>query len=93
MPPEGFINCMRLIHEALADHNCITDELMGADNRAAARMTFREQHRGTFANFQPTGRDTSWTGGSFRATDGQQIIEPCALGDVDGVKQQLNVII
>ena len=39
--PQGFIGYMRSIHAALADYTCIIDDLLVAENRAAARMTFR----------------------------------------------------
>jgi len=88
--PQGFIGYMRSIHAALADYTCIIDDLLVAENRAAARMTFRGRHCGRFFDVEPTGREVRWAGGAFFTTDGRQIIELWVLGDVDSVKQQLN---
>lgn len=88
--PEGFIAYMRSIHAALADYTCIIDDLIVAENRAAARMTFRGVHRGRFFDVLPTGREVRWAGGAFFTTDGRQIVDLWVLGDVDSVKQQLN---
>jgi hypothetical protein len=38
----------------------------------------------------PTGRQISWSGGAFFTMDGKQITELWVLGDIDGVKRQLD---
>ena len=78
------------IHAALADYTCIIEDLIVTESRAAARMTFKGLHSGRFFEVQPTGREIRWSGAAFFATDGKQIVELWVLGDVDGVKQQLN---
>jgi len=89
--PEGFIDYMRSIHAALADYQCVIDDLIETDNRAAARMRFRGTHRGPFFGMPATGNDIQWTGAAFFTTDGGRITEIWVLGDVDAVKQQLGV--
>lgn len=88
--PEGFIDYMRSIHATLANYTCVIDDLIVTEKRAAARMTFKGLHRGRFFDVEPTGREITWAGGAFFATDGAQIVELWVLGDVDSVKQQLN---
>jgi predicted ester cyclase len=54
--PEGFIEYMRSIHDALADYKCTIDDLIETDVRAVARMRFRGLHRGLFFGVPATGR-------------------------------------
>jgi len=87
--PDGFIDYMRSIHEALANYACIIDELIGTDTRAAARMRFRGIHRSTFFGVPATGKEIAWAGAAFFTTDRRRITELWVLGDVDAVKAQL----
>jgi predicted ester cyclase len=88
--PDGFIEYLRSGHAALADFTCVIDDLIATKTRAAARMTFKGQHRGRFFGAEPTGRQISWSGGAFFTMDGKQITELWVLGDIDGVKRQLD---
>ena len=45
---DGFIDYMRSIRTALADFECIIDDLIEGDMRVAARMRFRGIHSGQF---------------------------------------------
>jgi len=87
--PDGFIDYLRAIHNALADYTCIIDDLVCTADRAAARMTFKGTHRGRFFEIPPTGREIKWAGAAFFRTDGDKILELWVLGDLDSVKQQL----
>jgi predicted ester cyclase len=87
--PEGFISYLRSIHAALADYTCIIEDLIVAENRAAARMTFKGLHRGRF--FRRGGvRSGDPMGGAFFTTDSERIVALWVLGDIDSVKHQLN---
>lgn len=88
--PDGFISYLRSIHAALADYTCVIEDLITAENRAAARMIFHGRHRSRFFDVEATGKEIRWAGGAFFTTDGKQIVELWVLGDVDSVKQQLN---
>jgi steroid delta-isomerase-like uncharacterized protein len=88
--PDGFIDYLRAIHQALADYTCIIDDLVCSDDRAVARMTFKGIHRGRFFEIPPTGKEIKWMGAAFFRTDGNKIAELWVLGDVDSVKQQLS---
>lgn len=91
--PDGFIEYLRSVHAALADFTCIIDDLIVTGTRAAARMTFKGLHRGRLFDVEPTGREIRWSGAAFFTTDGSQIVELWVLGDVDGVKRQLNAAV
>jgi steroid delta-isomerase-like uncharacterized protein len=90
--PDGFIDYLRAIHQALAEYTCIIDDLVCTQDRAAARMTFKGTHRGRFFEVPPTGKQIKWTGAAFFRTDGYKITELWVLGDVDSVKQQLGAL-
>jgi predicted ester cyclase len=87
--PDGFIEYMRLIHEALSGYTCTIQDVIEQGNRAAARLRFAGLHRGSLFGVAPTGRTIAWSGAAFFATDGHQITSLWVLGDVDAVKQQL----
>ena len=87
--PDGFIEYMRSIRTALADFECIIDDLIEADMRVAARMRFRGIHSGQFFGMPATGQEIIWSGAAFFTMDRGRIAEVWVLGDIDAVKQQL----
>jgi predicted ester cyclase len=89
--PEGFIAYMRLIHAALADYSCEIEEIVEDGQRAAARMRFSGQHRGTMFGVAATGHLIAWSGAAFFKTNGSTITALWVLGDIDSVKQQLGL--
>src|SRR4051794_26538137 len=54
---DGFIGYMHSIRTALADYECIIDDLIETGTRVAARMRFRGIHRGQFFGVPTTGRE------------------------------------
>ncbi|MDP6708153.1 MAG: ester cyclase [Alphaproteobacteria bacterium] len=86
---DGFIDYMRAIHAALGHYTCTIEEIVTAENRAAARMTFKGIHQGPFFGVEATGREIVWAGAAFFTTDGQRITALWVLGDIDAVKRQL----
>jgi predicted ester cyclase len=89
--PEGFVAYMRLIHAALADYSCEIEEIVEDGQRAAARMRFSGQHRGTLFGVAATGLQIAWSGAAFFNTNGSMITALWVLGDIDSVKQQLGL--
>jgi len=87
--PDGFIDYMRSIHAALADYECIIDDLIESGSRVAAQMRFRGIHRGLFFGVPATGREITWTGAAFFTIDADRIARLWVLGDIDAVKRQL----
>jgi len=87
--PDGFITYLRAIHAALADYECVIQDLIETGNRAAAKMYFHGRHQGPFFDVPATGKTIDWAGAAFFTTDGAQITELWMLGDIDAVKSQL----
>ena len=87
--PEGFIDYLRAVRQALPDFVCIIEELIATEREAVARMHFEGHHRGPFYGVEATGRKISWVGAAFFKSDGAQITDIWVLGDIDSVKQQL----
>jgi len=88
---EGFLQYMRATLTALAEYECVIEDLIASETRAAARMTFTGIHRGVFFGVPGTGRRISWAGNAFFSTDGRQITELSVLGDIDAIKRQLGI--
>jgi predicted ester cyclase len=87
--PEGFIVYLRAVHAAVGNFTCTIEDLVATHDRAAAKMTFRGTHRGTFFGVAATGRDVHWSGAAFFTMRGDRIAELWVLGDIDGLKRQL----
>ena len=87
--PGGFIAYMRSVHDALGGFTCQIEEVIAAVDRAAARMTFHGRHRGRFFGVEPSGQEIRWSGAAFFKTRGGKIIELWVLGDIEGIRRQL----
>lgn len=87
--PDGFIAYMRSVHAALEGFTCQIEEIITADERVAARMTFTGRHRAKFFGVAPTGRDIRWSGAAFFETRGDKITSLWVLGDIEGLRRQL----
>ena len=66
---DGFIDYMRAIRMALADFECIIDDLIEGEMRVAARMQFRGIHSGEFFGVPATGQEIVWSGAAFFTMD------------------------
>lgn len=53
---EGFLEYMRSIHVSLSDYECIIEELVITEYKAAAKMRFRGHHQADFLGVPPMGR-------------------------------------
>jgi len=87
--PGGFVAYLRSVHAALENFTCIIEEIIAADDRAAARMSFRGTHRAKFFGVEATGREIHWNGAAFFKTSGGMITELWVLGDIEAVRRQL----
>jgi predicted ester cyclase len=87
--PNGFIAYMRSVHAALEGFTCQIEEIIAADDRVAARMSFHGRHRAKLFGVAPTGRDIRWSGAAFFKTRGDKITSLWVLGDVEGIRWQL----
>jgi steroid delta-isomerase-like uncharacterized protein len=87
--PGGFIAYLRAVRAALENFTCVIEELIAADDRAAARMRFSGRHRGKMFGVDATGRDIVWSGAAFFKTRDGVIAELWVLGDIEAVRRQL----
>lgn len=86
---EGFLDYLRAIHGCLEGFACHIEELLAAEDRVAARMIFSGRHRGALFGIEPTGREIRWAGAAFFRTANGKITDLWVLGDIDGVRWQL----
>ena len=89
--PEEFIRYMEEVRAALPDFRCDIIDIVDAGQKAVARMSFVGTHRGRFFGVEGTEKKIEWAGAAFFASDGQKITSLWVLGDIDAIKQQLNV--
>ncbi len=89
---DGFIHYMRTVHTALADYQCVIDELIVENQQASAKMTFKGIHQAPFFGVEATGREIKWAGAAFFRSDGEYLTELWVLGDIDHIKSQLELI-
>ena len=87
--PVGFIAYLRSVHAALENFTCIIEDVIVADDCAAARMSFHGVHRARLFGVDATGREIRWSGAAFFKTSGETITELWVLGDVEAVRRQL----
>jgi steroid delta-isomerase-like uncharacterized protein len=65
------------------------DDIFGAEDRVAVRLTFRGTHRGEFLGITPTGRDVVFTSlEPYRVVDGQ-LAEEWISSDLTTLMRQL----
>lgn len=89
--PDGFIDYMHRVHDALANYTCDLVELVETEERAVGRLEFHGVHRATFFGVPATGRLIRWAGAAFFTRRDDQIGALWVLGDIDAVKKQLGV--
>jgi steroid delta-isomerase-like uncharacterized protein len=84
-----FAQYVRSVRTSLADYRCEMVEAVEADDRCFARMRFTGRHIAEFLGVPATGRTVTWEGAAlFHIADGR-IRQAWVLGDVDGLKAQL----
>lgn len=86
---DGFIDYMHSIHSTFGDYQCFIEDIITADDRASARMTFQGIHQGTLFDIEPTAREIRWEGAAFFTIKDGRISKLWVLGDIDSIKQQL----
>lgn len=89
--PDGFIDYMHMVHDALGNYTCDLVELVEAGDRAVGRLDFHGIHRATFFGVPATGKLIRWAGAAFFRQRDEQIGALWVLGDIDAVKKQLGV--
>ncbi|HEY7764382.1 MAG TPA: ester cyclase [Aestuariivirgaceae bacterium] len=89
---DGFLAYVRKIHGAFADYRCRIDDIIAAEKRVAARMTFAGIHRAPLFGEAPTLKPVSWPGAAFFTIEGSRIARVWVLGDTESLKRQLGLI-
>lgn len=87
-----FRNYMQTVRSAFPDfHNEVTD-LIVADDRAAARLTYTGTHLGPLFGVPSTGRRIEYSGVALFKLNGKQIASGWVLGDTIALWRQIGVI-
>ena len=84
-----FWDYVEYVTGALAEYECIIEDLVEQDNRVFARMFFQGLHRAEFLGVAATGRQVKWAGAALFTFRENLVADLWVLGDVDGLKQQL----
>lgn len=86
---DGWRTYRDAIRDGSADfHNQVTD-LVASGHRAAAWLCYTGHHTGPLAGLAATGRRFEYAGAAFFASRDGRITEAWALGDLDGLRRQL----
>ena len=85
----GFAEYVDMVHTALAEYQCIIEDLVAEGDKVFARMTFTGIHRASFMGFSPTQKRVSWNGCALFTFDGQLIQDVWVLGDLKNLEEQL----
>ena len=68
------------------------EDIISAEDKVVARLTFRGTHKGEFQGIQPTNKEVNWSGiWIYRVANGK-FIERCHNYDLLGLMQQLGGI-
>jgi len=86
---DGFAEYTDFVHTSLADFRCIVDDIVGDGNTVFAKMVFRGRHKARLLNYEPTGKSVEWSGCARFIFDGDLISDIWVLGDLEGLKSQL----
>jgi steroid delta-isomerase-like uncharacterized protein len=85
-----FIDYVNDVTGALGDYRCDIETLVTDGDRAAARMLFSGVHRANFLGVPATGRRVAWAGAAFFTFSGGLVSDLWVLGDLEGLRAQLN---
>lgn len=88
----AFLAYVDRVHTALDGFRCTVEEMISDEFRASARMRFSGRHRAPLLGVPATGRDVSWAGAAFFTIEGNQIASLWVLGDIEGLRRQLEAI-
>ena len=86
---EGLADYVREVTGALAGYRSEIEALVVEDERAFAKMRFSGRHTGPFLGFAPTGAEVSWAGAALFQCEGGRIRSLWVLGDLAGLRAQL----
>ena len=80
---------MKTIRDAFPDFHNQIEEIIAADDRAVARLTYRGTHQGALLGRAPTGRRVEYAGVALFTMTSGRISKVWVLGDLWGLIQQI----
>lgn len=86
---QGFLEYVGMVHKALADYECIIEELVCEPPKVFAKMRFTGIHRDEFMGYAPTQKTVSWAGCALFTFDGDKVSDLWVLGDLKSLEHQL----
>jgi predicted ester cyclase len=87
---EAFGAYVRSVRHAFSTYRCEVLDLLGEDDRVAARIRFSGRHdAGPFLDAAPSGRILTWEGVGFFTLDAGRIRHLWVMGDMLGLLGQL----
>lgn len=86
---QGFAEYLDMVHLALANYECIVEDLVCESRKVFAKMRFTGIHRGEFLGYAPTGKTVSWAGCALFTFEGDKVSDLWVLGDLKSLENQL----
>ena len=89
--PDGLRQALALLRAAFPDGRYVIEDLIGEDDRLAARLVFRGTHQGPYRGIPATGRRVAQAQVHVLRLAGGQVVEHWAVRDDLGLLHQLGV--
>lgn len=86
---QGFGEYLDMVHAALANYECIIEDLVCGPEKVFAKMRFTGIHQGEFMGHAPTRKRVSWAGCALFTFDGDKVADLWVLGDLKSLEEQL----
>jgi steroid delta-isomerase-like uncharacterized protein len=91
--PAGFQQWMRATRAVFPDLTATVQDVVGSDDRLAARVRYRGTHGGTFFGIPATGREVDFEAFHFTHFRSGRIAEWWGTADLLGVLQQIGAVV
>jgi steroid delta-isomerase-like uncharacterized protein len=89
---DAFLRYVEQIRAAFPDWHNQIDELIAADHRVVARLTWTGTHRGELFGVPPSGRTVSYVGAAFFRLHQGKINEAWVVGDTQELWRSLGLL-
>ncbi len=89
--PDGMRQAVALLRAAFPDGRYVIEDLIGEDDRLAARLVFRGTHHGPYRGIPATGRRVVQAQVHVLRLAGGQVVEHWAVRDDLGLLHQLGI--
>ena len=85
----GFIEYVDMVHQALANYECVIEDLVCEPGKVFTKMRFSGIHQGEFLGYAPTQKTVSWAGCALFTFEGDKVSDLWVLGDLKSLEHQL----